>query len=169
VLDGALLVTGEVDRTIQFESGMPGHQALRGGEWKPDPLILDDQAILLNVRDKGFVVLTRCGHASIVNTVRYAKKLTGIEEVYAIIGGFHLIGPAFEPPIPETCDALAAFSPQVFVPPIARATVPFTSWPPNCPTPSYRAGWEHGSSCGARPCGPTTFPGAVRIMSKDVA
>lgn len=116
VLDGALLVTGEVNRTTQFESGMPGHQALRGGEWVPDPLILDDQAILLNVRDKGLVVLTGCGHAGIVNTVRYAKKLTGIEKVYAIIGGFHLGGRAFEPRIPETCDTLAAFAPEVIVP-----------------------------------------------------
>jgi hypothetical protein len=44
LLDGSLLVTGEVDRTTDFERGFPGHQAHRHGEWKPDPLILDDQA-----------------------------------------------------------------------------------------------------------------------------
>src|SRR5215467_301845 len=70
LLDGTLLVTGEVDRTTAFERGMPGQQALRSGEWQWDPLILDDQAILLHVRDKGLVVLTGCGHAGIVNTVR---------------------------------------------------------------------------------------------------
>ena len=116
LLDGALLVTGEVDRTTAFERGMLGQQALRSGEWEWDPLILDDQAMLLHVRGKGLVVLTGCGHAGIVNTVRYAQKLTSIEQVYAIIGGFHLGGLTPEPLIQQTCDALAAFAPAVIVP-----------------------------------------------------
>jgi 7,8-dihydropterin-6-yl-methyl-4-(beta-D-ribofuranosyl)aminobenzene 5'-phosphate synthase len=116
LLDGSLLVTGEVDRTTEFERGFPVHQALRHGEWQPDPLILDDQAGVLNVRDKGLVVLTGCGHAGIVNIVRYARKLTGVERVYAVIGGFHLNGPLFEPIIPATCEALAELAPAVIVP-----------------------------------------------------
>lgn len=116
LLDGSLLVTGEVDRTTPFECGMPGQQALKGGEWVPDPLILDDQALLVNVRDKGLVILTGCGHSGIVNVVRYARKITGIGKVHAIIGGFHLGGPAFESIIPETVEALAAFDPGVLVP-----------------------------------------------------
>lgn len=116
LLDGALLVTGEVDRTTAFERGMPGQQALRSGEWEWDPLILDDQAILLYVRDKGLVVLTGCGHAGIVNIVRYARKLTGIEQIYAIIGGFHLGGMTPELIIQQTCDALTAFAPTFIVP-----------------------------------------------------
>jgi 7,8-dihydropterin-6-yl-methyl-4-(beta-D-ribofuranosyl)aminobenzene 5'-phosphate synthase len=116
LLDGSLLITGEVDRTTEFEQGMPIHQALRGGEWEPDPLILDDQAAVLHVQDKGLVVLTGCGHAGIVNIVRYAKKLTGIDQVYAVIGGFHLTGGLFEPIIPQTVAALAAESPAVVVP-----------------------------------------------------
>ena len=55
LLDSSLLVTGEVDRTTPFERGMPRQQALKGGEWVPDPLILDDQALLVNIRDKGLV------------------------------------------------------------------------------------------------------------------
>lgn len=43
LLDGSLLVTGEVDRTTEFEQGFPVHQAHRDGSWQPDPLILDDQ------------------------------------------------------------------------------------------------------------------------------
>ena len=101
---------------MAFERGMPGQQALRSGEWEWDPLILDDQAILLHARDKGLVVLTGCGHAGIVNTVRYAQKLTGIEQIYAIIGGFHLSGMTPEPLIQQTCDALAAFAPAIIVP-----------------------------------------------------
>ena len=116
LVDGSLLVTGEVDRTTEFERGFPVHQALRDGEWQPDPLILDDQAAVLNVREKGLVIVTGCGHSGIVNIVRYARKLTGVERVYAIIGGFHLNGPLFEPIIPAACEALAEIAPEVIVP-----------------------------------------------------
>lgn len=116
LLDGSLLITGEVDRTMEFEKGFPVHQAFHDGEWQPDPLILDDQALIMNVSDKGLVVLTGCGHAGIVNIVRYARKLTGIDKVYAVIGGFHLNGPLFEPIISATCEALGQLSPAVIVP-----------------------------------------------------
>lgn len=116
LLNGSLLITGEVDRTTSFEQGMPGQQAFRGGEWVADPLILDDQAVVLNVQDKGLVVLTGCGHAGIINIVRYAQKLTGIEKIYAIVGGFHLSGAAFGTLIDQTCELLVAFAPQVIVP-----------------------------------------------------
>jgi len=116
LLDGSLLVTGEVDRTTDFERGFPVHQAFRDGAWQPDPLILDDQAVVVNVRDRGLVVITGCGHSGIVNIVRYAGKLTGVERVYAVIGGFHLNGPLFEPIIPATCRALMEMVPAVIVP-----------------------------------------------------
>jgi 7,8-dihydropterin-6-yl-methyl-4-(beta-D-ribofuranosyl)aminobenzene 5'-phosphate synthase len=116
LLDGTLLVTGEVDRTTEFERGFPIHQAFRDGQWQPDPLILDDQALVVNVRGKGLVVLTGCGHAGLVNTLRYARKLTGVDQVYAVMGGFHLNGPLFEPIIPDTCEAVAELAPEVIVP-----------------------------------------------------
>jgi 7,8-dihydropterin-6-yl-methyl-4-(beta-D-ribofuranosyl)aminobenzene 5'-phosphate synthase len=116
LLDGSLLLTGEVDRTTPFETGMPIHQAWRHSDWEPDPLILDDQAMILHVRNKGLVVLTGCGHAGIVNIVRYAKGLTGVDRVHAVIGGFHLTGGLFEPIIPQTVAALAAEAPAAVVP-----------------------------------------------------
>jgi 7,8-dihydropterin-6-yl-methyl-4-(beta-D-ribofuranosyl)aminobenzene 5'-phosphate synthase len=116
LLDGMLLVTGEVDRTTGFERGMAVHQAWRNGDWQPDPLIHDDQAVVLHVRDKGLVVLTGCGHAGIVNIVRHAKRLTGVGRVHAVLGGFHLTGGLFEPIIPQTVAALAAENPAVVVP-----------------------------------------------------
>jgi len=61
-------------------------------------------------------VLTGCGHAGIVNIVRHAKALTGVETVYAVLGGFHLSGGLFEPIIPQTVTALAEEGPQVVVP-----------------------------------------------------
>ena len=116
LLDGSVLVTGEVDRTTDFETGFPIHQKFHNGAWEADPLILDDQALVLNVRDKGLVVLTGCGHAGIVNIVRYAKSLTGVDTVHAVMGGFHLNGPLFAPVVPPTCEALAQLSPNYIVP-----------------------------------------------------
>lgn len=116
LLDGGLLVTGEIERTTEFEQGLAVHQAFRDGEWQPDPLIHDDQALVANVRGRGLVVVTGCGHAGVVNTLRYARKLTGIDQVHAVIGGFHLATPAFELIIWPTVEALAELGPQVVVP-----------------------------------------------------
>jgi 7,8-dihydropterin-6-yl-methyl-4-(beta-D-ribofuranosyl)aminobenzene 5'-phosphate synthase len=116
LLDGAVLITGEVDRTTEFETGFQGHEALRDGSWCADPLILDDQALIVSLGDRGLVILSGCGHAGIVNTVRYARKLTGHDAVAAIVGGFHLSGPMFEPIIEPTVAALDAFSPSLLVP-----------------------------------------------------
>jgi 7,8-dihydropterin-6-yl-methyl-4-(beta-D-ribofuranosyl)aminobenzene 5'-phosphate synthase len=111
-----VLITGEVARTTDFERGFPAHQALRDGSWQPDPLILDDQALVVNVEGRGLVVLTGCGHAGVVNTVRYARALTGTERVHAVLGGFHLTGGHFEPIIGPTVEALGELAPDVVVP-----------------------------------------------------
>ena len=116
LFEGALMITGEVDRTTGFEQGMSIHQAWRSDGWRPDPLILDDQALLLEVAGKGLVVLTGCGHSGIINIIRYAKKLTGLDRLYAVIGGFHLTGGLFEPIIPQTIAALKAEQPAVVIP-----------------------------------------------------
>ena len=116
LLDGSLLVTGEVDRTTDFERGFPGHQAHRQDEWEPDPLILDDQALVAHVRGHGLVVLTGCGHSGIINILRYVRKRTGEDRIHAVLGGFHLSGRAFEPIIGATCDAFMEFAPDFLVP-----------------------------------------------------
>ena len=116
LLDGAVLVTGEVDRTTPFETGFMGHQALRGSSWEPDPLILDDQALVLSLADRGLVVLTGCGHAGIVNVVRHVQRLTGEERIAAVIGGFHLSGPMFEPIIEPTVAAFDELEPDLLMP-----------------------------------------------------
>jgi 7,8-dihydropterin-6-yl-methyl-4-(beta-D-ribofuranosyl)aminobenzene 5'-phosphate synthase len=116
LLDGSLLVTGEVDRTTEFEQGNPLFEAYREGRWQPDPLILDDQALVASVRGRGLVVLSGCAHSGIVNVLRYVRKLTGEERLHAVIGGFHLSGPLFERIIAPTCAALADFAPDHLVP-----------------------------------------------------
>ena len=115
ILDGAILVTGEVERTTAFEKGMPGALVERDGSLEPDP-IKDDQSLVINLKEKGLVIITGCSHAGIVNTILYAKKLTGIEKVYAVLGGFHLSGAFFEKILEKTIDELKALSPAVVVP-----------------------------------------------------
>ncbi|MFG1858583.1 MBL fold metallo-hydrolase [Actinomadura geliboluensis] len=117
LLDGSVLITGEVDRTTEFERGMPPpHQAWTGSDWVHDPLVADDQALVVHVRDRGLVVLTGCGHAGAVNIVRHARRLTGVDRLHALVGGLHLGGPAFEPVIPPTVAALTDLAPSLLVP-----------------------------------------------------
>lgn len=112
---GGLLVTGEVERRTAFETGMPGMEMFADGAWVPDP-IRDDQAIVVHVKDKGLVILSGCAHAGIINTVEYATKITGVDHIHAVLGGFHLTGPAFAPRIQPTIDAMKKIDPDYIVP-----------------------------------------------------
>jgi 7,8-dihydropterin-6-yl-methyl-4-(beta-D-ribofuranosyl)aminobenzene 5'-phosphate synthase len=116
VFDHSVMITGEVARTTGYEPGFPMQQAWLHGEWVSDPLVLDDQALVIDVKGKGLVVMTGCGHAGIVNICRYAQRLTRERPIHAVLGGFHLNGPLYEPLIPRVCADLAAMQPSVVVP-----------------------------------------------------
>lgn len=116
LVDEMILVSGEVARTIDFERGFPIHYAKRHDHWEPDPLIMDDQCAIIHVRDKGLIVITGCGHSGIINIIRNAQAITGIQKIYAVIGGFHLTGGLFEPIIPATIAALKAIKPRYVMP-----------------------------------------------------
>jgi 7,8-dihydropterin-6-yl-methyl-4-(beta-D-ribofuranosyl)aminobenzene 5'-phosphate synthase len=117
LLAGGILITGEVDRVTDFEHGMPQeHQAWDGNVWRHDPAVIDDQALVINVRGRGLVIITGCGHAGVVNIIRHAIRLTGVSKLLALIGGFHLSGPAFEPVIGPTVAALTDLAPELIVP-----------------------------------------------------
>jgi 7,8-dihydropterin-6-yl-methyl-4-(beta-D-ribofuranosyl)aminobenzene 5'-phosphate synthase len=49
----------------------------------------DETALYFNIKDEGLVVLTGCGHCGIQNTIKHGQKLTGVDKIYAVIGGFH--------------------------------------------------------------------------------
>jgi 7,8-dihydropterin-6-yl-methyl-4-(beta-D-ribofuranosyl)aminobenzene 5'-phosphate synthase len=110
------LITGEVDRTTDFERGMPNQDAWRDGRWEPDPLILDEQALVVHVRGRGLVVITGSGHAGAINIARHAMRLTGVDRIHPLLGGFHLSGAAFEPAIDPAQHRLAEALPTAFVP-----------------------------------------------------
>jgi 7,8-dihydropterin-6-yl-methyl-4-(beta-D-ribofuranosyl)aminobenzene 5'-phosphate synthase len=112
-----VLITGEIPRTNSFEKGFPNHYSeVEEGEMEPDPLINDDQAIIMKVKDKGLVIITGCGHAGIINTLNYAKELTGEDRIYSVLGGMHLSGGLFEPIIPTTVEELEKVKPKFVVP-----------------------------------------------------
>jgi 7,8-dihydropterin-6-yl-methyl-4-(beta-D-ribofuranosyl)aminobenzene 5'-phosphate synthase len=116
LVDDMVLVSGEISRNTEFEQGFPIHFAHRHDHWEPDPLIMDDQCAIINIKGKGLVIITGCGHSGIINTIRNAQYITGIDKIYAVIGGFHLSGAAFEPIIPPTISALKEISPTYIMP-----------------------------------------------------
>jgi 7,8-dihydropterin-6-yl-methyl-4-(beta-D-ribofuranosyl)aminobenzene 5'-phosphate synthase len=116
LLENAVLITGQIERTTDYEKGMATQQALLDGQWQPDPWIHDDQAIVMHLRGKGLVILTGCGHAGVINTIRHARRLTGVEPIHAVVGGFHLTGRLFEPIIGPTVAALQEIGPALLVP-----------------------------------------------------
>ena len=116
-IEDRVLITGEIPRTNNFEKGFPNHYSeIEEGKMEADPLIKDDQAIILTVKDKGLVVITGCGHAGIINTLNYAKELTGEDRIFSVLGGMHLSGGIFEPIIPTTLQELEKLKPKFVVP-----------------------------------------------------
>jgi 7,8-dihydropterin-6-yl-methyl-4-(beta-D-ribofuranosyl)aminobenzene 5'-phosphate synthase len=115
LLDGHALFLGEIPRVTDFEKVFPIAFREEYGREQWDT-IEDDTGIAMNVKGKGLVILTGCAHAGIVNTVRHAVNITGVNKVCAVMGGFHLSGPFFEPIIEQTTRELKALNPLYVVP-----------------------------------------------------
>jgi 7,8-dihydropterin-6-yl-methyl-4-(beta-D-ribofuranosyl)aminobenzene 5'-phosphate synthase len=113
--DEFLVFLGEVPRETKFEKGFPRMHYDEDGQSHWDP-IEDDTAIVANIRGKGLVILSGCAHSGIINTIKYARKVTGIDKVFVVMGGFHLSGADFEPIIEPTAKALKALDPEYIIP-----------------------------------------------------
>lgn len=113
--DNMIAITGEVERVTEFEKGLPNASMERNGKIESD-MILDDQSLVIKVKNKGLVIISGCSHAGIINTVFYAKKITGIDKIHAVLGGFHLSGPIFEPIIEKTIIEFKKINPEVIIP-----------------------------------------------------
>jgi 7,8-dihydropterin-6-yl-methyl-4-(beta-D-ribofuranosyl)aminobenzene 5'-phosphate synthase len=74
-----------------------------------------EHATCFNVKDRGLVVITSCGHVGILNTIRQAQEVSGIKKLHALIGGFHL-GPATPDYTDQVVTELKAYEPDVVVP-----------------------------------------------------
>jgi 7,8-dihydropterin-6-yl-methyl-4-(beta-D-ribofuranosyl)aminobenzene 5'-phosphate synthase len=108
-------VTGAVPRLSFERAGTPRSLAYRQGTQLLRDHMEDDQSLIIHLQDKGLVVLTGCAHAGLVNTVEYARKISGVERVWAILGGFHL-GQAEASDIERTIDEIVSFEPRIVAP-----------------------------------------------------
>ena len=108
-----VMTTGEVPRLESFEK-VEGFWTVKDGQYCEDN-IPDDQALAASLPGKGLVVITGCAHAGIINTVRHAQKITGVEKLYAVIGGFHLMD-ADDRRIEATAEALKGLDPAIVRP-----------------------------------------------------
>jgi 7,8-dihydropterin-6-yl-methyl-4-(beta-D-ribofuranosyl)aminobenzene 5'-phosphate synthase len=134
VVAGHGATTGQIDRVTDFEKPPAGARLVAGAmdsacspthfgptqvAVKPGELALDtfqgEHATVYHVKDRGLVVITSCGHAGVVNSVRQAQKVTGVQKVHAIVGGFHL-APAPDAVVQKTVDAFKAIDPDYVIP-----------------------------------------------------
>ena len=106
--------TGKVEQVTDYEKVPPRFVDKKGNDYVPTTFP-GEQAVILNAKGKGLVVLSACAHRGIVNTVKHAQKMTGIEKVYLVMGGFHLTGAKPEV-IQKTVADIKAINPQYIVP-----------------------------------------------------
>jgi 7,8-dihydropterin-6-yl-methyl-4-(beta-D-ribofuranosyl)aminobenzene 5'-phosphate synthase len=134
VVAGHALTTGQIERLTDFEKPpaaarleagpmgsacSPTHFGATKVEAKPGDLVPDnfqgEHATVYHVRDRGLVVITSCGHAGVINSVRQAQKITGVSRVHAIVGGFHL-APAPDAVVTRTVAAFREIDPDYILP-----------------------------------------------------
>jgi 7,8-dihydropterin-6-yl-methyl-4-(beta-D-ribofuranosyl)aminobenzene 5'-phosphate synthase len=134
VVIGHAFTTGVIPRLTDFEKPpaaarleagpmdsmcAAGHFGTTKVEAKPGDLVADsfqgEHATVFHVKDRGLVVITSCGHAGVINSVRQAQKASGIQKVHAIIGGFHL-APAPDEIVAKTVAAFKEINPDYVVP-----------------------------------------------------
>jgi 7,8-dihydropterin-6-yl-methyl-4-(beta-D-ribofuranosyl)aminobenzene 5'-phosphate synthase len=137
VVAGHALTSGHIARITDFEMSPPAARLEAGApgsacdatfhfppgtvkmEAKPGELVKDifwgEHATAYNVKDRGLVVISSCGHAGIINSVRQIQKSTGIEKVHAVVGGWHL-APYPDELIAKTVDAMKEINPDYLIP-----------------------------------------------------
>lgn len=123
-LDGAF-TTGYIERT-SFEQVSGGSlveppdqsdhftAAERGGKLVKD-MHPEEHGTCYIVKGRGLVVISSCGHAGIVNTIKTAMAVSSVPKLHAVIGGFHL-SPAPIDYIDHTVTEIERLAPDVVIP-----------------------------------------------------
>lgn len=73
-------------------------------------------ATCYSVKDLGLIVIASCSHRGVLNSVRHAQAISGIDEVHAVIGGFHLVRPRTDDEARRTVDMFAEINPRYIIP-----------------------------------------------------
>lgn len=105
VFDG-MFVTGQVPRTNDFEVDDDGF--FLDEQAKRTDVIADDQSLFFKTKN-GLVVIFGCAHAGVVNILSYIAKIAGTDEIYAVMGGMHLLG-AGQAKLAKVIDNLERFN-----------------------------------------------------------
>jgi 7,8-dihydropterin-6-yl-methyl-4-(beta-D-ribofuranosyl)aminobenzene 5'-phosphate synthase len=116
LFEGNMLFLTGIPRRTDFEKGIPNFFYLDENQEEKWDGIDDDSAMVIALKNKGLVIVSGCGHAGIINTIRYAQQVTGIRKIHAVIGGFHLTGPEMAHVIEPTIAALMEIDPDYIVP-----------------------------------------------------
>jgi 7,8-dihydropterin-6-yl-methyl-4-(beta-D-ribofuranosyl)aminobenzene 5'-phosphate synthase len=74
-----------------------------------------EHATCYHVKDRGLVIITSCGHAGVINSIRQAQKASGVGKVHAVVGGFHL-APAPDDVVAKTVAAFRDIDPDYIIP-----------------------------------------------------
>lgn len=113
MIAAGVTTSGEIARETDFEK-TEGFWTVEDDRFVKDPMN-DEQALLINVKDKGLVVITGCAHSGIINTLKQAQKMSSVDDIYAVVGGLHL-EKAADARIKETVDEFSRIDPQVIYP-----------------------------------------------------
>src|SRR5919108_1774721 len=137
VVAGHAFTSGQIPRLTDFEKppaaarlvvGPPGSGceaslhfptgSLRV-EAQPGALVTDlfwgEHATAYHVKNRGLVVISSCGHAGIINSIRQIQKATGIDKVHAVVGGWHL-APSPDEIVAKTVEAFKQIDPDYLIP-----------------------------------------------------
>jgi 7,8-dihydropterin-6-yl-methyl-4-(beta-D-ribofuranosyl)aminobenzene 5'-phosphate synthase len=83
-----IILSGEIEISDKDEVSKGFYKEKNPNELE-EHTFRDETSLYINIKDKGLVILTGCGHVGIINTIKHAQKITGINKVYGIIGGLH--------------------------------------------------------------------------------
>jgi len=117
------LWSGPIPRVTEFEKGLAG-QLIRArgkaGPWSKEELVVDEAFLMFELKSKGFIVLSACSHAGIINVCKRAVELARLfsasstaPHLHVIMGGFHLTGVSKEPIIERTVEELSRLQPDL--------------------------------------------------------
>ncbi|MBL8485672.1 MAG: MBL fold metallo-hydrolase [Rhodocyclaceae bacterium] len=93
---------------------MPAANEKAKGQFVADEHV-HEHGTCFNLKDRGLVVISSCGHAGIVNTVLQAQEVSGVKKIHAVLGGFHLF-PAVDDYLKRTVAELKSLDPDVVIP-----------------------------------------------------
>jgi 7,8-dihydropterin-6-yl-methyl-4-(beta-D-ribofuranosyl)aminobenzene 5'-phosphate synthase len=137
VVAGHAFTSGQIPRLIDFEKP-PASMRLEAGppgsgceaslhfapgtlqvEAKPGALVPDmfwgEHATAYHVKNRGLVIISSCSHAGIINSIRQIQKVTGIDKVHAVVGGWHL-APSPDEIVAKTVEAFKQIDPDYLIP-----------------------------------------------------